>query len=136
MESLLAAARELESAEQKAQPNGDQTDAPVDELQAQVARLNQENMELASRLAEAEEMNSAMMNMYVSSYQLHATLDPERVVNIIKEIVINFVGGEEFAVLLRNEETEDFIAVAGEDHESRYPTGQVLSQGVLGAVVA
>ncbi|MBI5493450.1 MAG: GAF domain-containing protein [Deltaproteobacteria bacterium] len=100
-----------------------------------VLRLSQENLELADRLAEAEEMNAAMMNMYVSSYQLHATLDPERVVGIIKEVVINFVGAEEFAVLLRDEEADDLAVVAGEEAQKHYPTGRAEAQGVLGAVV-
>ncbi|MEW5854768.1 MAG: GAF domain-containing protein [Myxococcota bacterium] len=100
------------------------------------SRLSKENMELANRLAELEEMNSAMMSMYVSSYQLHASLDPDRVINIVKEIVINFVGGEEFAILLREEDSEDFDVVAGEGHERHYPERRVAAQGVLGAVVA
>src|SRR5438552_2493834 len=111
-QTLLGRARELSTP-----PTDAGTEADDAELSAQAQRLGQENMELASRLAEAEEMNSAMMNMYVSSYQLHATLDPDRVVGIIKEVVINFVGGEEFAVLLRQEEGEDFVVAAGEEHE-------------------
>jgi transcriptional regulator with GAF, ATPase, and Fis domain len=107
---------------------------PVDD--AALARIAQENLELSHRLVEAEEMNSAMMNMYVSSYQLHATLDPDRVVAIVKDVVINLVGAEEFAVLLRDEEGDDLEVVAGEEHLRRYPRGRAEVQGVLGAVVA
>jgi hypothetical protein len=103
---------------------------------AELERASQENLELANRLSEAEQMNAAMMNMYISSHSLHATLDPVRVVETIREIVINFVGGERFAVLLRHEESGDFDVVSGEDHQERYPNARVEAQGVLGAVVA
>lgn len=132
-QALLENARALEVEEAEQEPDfGEDLGA----LQAQLSRLGHENMELASRLAEAEEMNSAMMSMYVSSYQLHSTLDPDRVVHIITEIVINFVGGEEFAILLRDEDGDEFDVVAGESHESRYPNRKAAAQGVLGAVVA
>jgi nitrate/nitrite-specific signal transduction histidine kinase len=144
-QAVLDAARVLEHVEEERDRLAQELDRLKHEsgggqdlqgLEEQVARLSQENMELANRLAELEEMNSAMMNMYVSSYNLHASLDPERVVNIISEIVINFVGAEEFAILLRDEETGDINLVAGEGHESRYPDRVVPEQGVLGAVVA
>ena len=130
LSALQAVARQLEL------QGGTQDASPVDDLKAQVEKLTQENMELASRLAEAEEMNAAMMNMYVSSHGLHASLDPARVVETIKEIVINFVGADQFAILLRHEETGDLDVVDGEEHQARYPAGTVEAQGVLGAVVA
>ena len=124
-QAVLDAARVLEHVEEERDRLAQEVDRLKQEtgeskglqnLEEQVGRLSQENMELANRLAELEEMNSAMMNMYVSSYNLHASLDPERVVNIISEIVINFVGAEEFAILLRDEETGDINVVAGEGH--------------------
>lgn len=146
-QSVLEAARALDAVEQEREKLAHEVerlrkaikDSPtgnVQELSDKVAKLAQENMELAQRLAELEEMNSAMMNMYVSSYNLHASLDPERVVSIISEIVINFVGAEEFAVLLREEDSGDFHVVAGEGHEKRYKDTKVEAQGLLGAVVA
>ena len=134
LQALKEGAHALKELEEHLQQR--QSGAPSEEVAAELAKTRQENMELASRLAEAEEMNSAMMSMYVSSYQLHATLDPERVVRIIMEVVINFVGGEEFAVLLRDEDGDDFEVAGGEGHEGRYGNGKAPAQGVLGAVVA
>jgi transcriptional regulator with GAF, ATPase, and Fis domain len=128
LQALLDLARDLE----EPASGGDSTSG---EAAQQLMRMSQENLELANRLAEAEEMNAAMMNMYVSSYQLHATLDPDRVVGIIKEVVINFVGVEEFAILLRDEESDDLVVVSGESHLEHYPDGKANAQGVLGAVV-
>jgi len=133
LQALQALARGLESLPQQAAAIP--ADAAVQDAQEQVLNLSQENLELANRLAEAEEMNAAMMNMYVSSYQLHATLEPERVVHTIKEVVINFVGAEEFVVLMRDEETDAFDVVAGEGAEHHYPEGHAEAQGILGAVV-
>lgn len=106
------------------------------ELAEQVAQMGQENMALARQLVELEEMNSAMMTMYVSSYNLHASLDPGRVVATIAEIVINFVGAESFAVLLREEDSGAYCVAAGEDHLAHMPEVRVQPQGLLGAVVA
>jgi GAF domain len=71
------------------------------ENQALLARLRSaetESRSWAERHAESEERNDELANLYVASYQLHATLDPEEVVAAISEIVINLVGAEVFAL--------------------------------------
>ena len=48
------------------------------------------------------------MNLYVATYQLHATLDPAEVQATIAEIAINLLGADQFVLLLRRDEGEDY----------------------------
>ena len=102
-------------------------------------RLDQvelENSQFAQRYVEIEEENNNLANLYVASYQLHSTLDPDEVLKIIMEIVINLVGAEVFAIYLLNEETADLTAVASEGRDVTHFPSVKLGSGVLGAAVA
>jgi GAF domain-containing protein len=48
------------------------------------------------------------MNLYVATYQLHATLDPAEVQATIAEIAINLLGAHQFVLLLRRDEGESY----------------------------
>jgi GAF domain-containing protein len=61
---------------------------------------------LASRLVDSEHQGGRLMNLYVATYQLHATLDPAEVQATIAEIAINLLGAEQFVLLLRRDEGE------------------------------
>ncbi len=102
--------------------------------QQQVTDLIEENTDLQSRILELEELNGSMMSMYVSSYQLHATLDLDEVVRVIEEIVINFIGANEYAVLLA-EENGTFRVTASKGLGARLPPTGIEARGVLAEVV-
>lgn len=102
--------------------------------QQQVADLIEESTDLQSRILELEELNGSMMSMYVSSYQLHATLDLDEVVRVIEEIVINFIGAKEYAVLLA-EENGTFRVTASKGLGARLPATGIEARGVLAEVV-
>ena len=102
--------------------------------QQQVSDLLEENTELQSRLLELEELNGSMMSMYVSSFQLHATLDVNEVVRVIEEIIVNFVGARAYAVLLTDDEGA-FRVVAEEGLDGRLPSHGIRPRGVLAEVV-
>jgi len=72
----------------------------VEEIKAQFAALSRENEDFRSRFQEVERQNESLMNLYVSAYQLHATLDDEAVLAVVKEILLNLVGAEVFALWL------------------------------------
>ena len=74
-----------------------------DSLRAQIEGIKAETSAYSSRYAEVEQQNSNLANLYVASYQLHGTLDRQRVLNAIQEIVINLVGSEELAVFEMDE---------------------------------
>jgi len=63
-----------------------------------LAAIEEESRTFAARYVEVEQQNTNLANLYVASYQLHGTLDRERVLGAIKEIVINLIGSEELAV--------------------------------------
>ena len=121
-----------------------------EELLAKIARLESEcttvrerldqveleNSHFAQRYVEIEEENNNLANLYVASYQLHSTLDPDEVLKIVMEIVINLVGAEVFAIYLLNDQTAELTAVASEGRDvGDFPKVR-FGSGVLGAAVA
>jgi GAF domain-containing protein len=78
----------------------------VAELERRLATAESDVKELASRLVDSEHQGGRLMNLYVATYQLHATLDPPEVQATIAEIAINLLGAEQFVLLLRRDEGE------------------------------
>jgi GAF domain-containing protein len=76
----------------------------VVELERRLSTAESDVKELASRLVDSEHQGGRLMNLYVATYQLHATLDPAEVQATIAEIAINLLGAQQFALLLRREE--------------------------------
>ena len=76
----------------------------VAELERRLATAESDVKELASRLVDSEHQGGRLMNLYVATYQLHATLDPPEVQATIAEIAINLLGAEQFVLLLRRDE--------------------------------
>lgn len=77
----------------------------IPEREARLARAENDRDELATRLVEVEHQVGRLMTLYVATYQLHATLDPADVQSTIAEIAMNLLGAEQFALLLRDEDT-------------------------------
>ena len=71
---------------------------------AQLRSVESENQQFAERYLEIEEENNNLANLYVASYQLHSTLDPNEVLKVIVEIVINLIGAELFCVYVCEED--------------------------------
>jgi GAF domain-containing protein len=76
----------------------------VAELERRLATAESDVKELASRLVDSEHQGGRLMNLYVATYQLHATLDPAEVQATIAEIAINLLGAQQFVLLLRRDE--------------------------------
>ena len=106
-------------------------------LQGEVEHLQQQNKDYSSRYSEVEEQNNSLANLYVATYQLHSTLDFREVIEIVKEIVINLIGAESFAILMLDEKTTELRSVASEGREE-VPGIESLStrlgDGILGTV--
>ena len=75
----------------------------VDELQRRLDAAEADLGELSTRLVDTENQRGRLMNLYVATYQLHATLDVEEVTTTIAEIARDLVGAEKFVLLLREE---------------------------------
>ena len=69
------------------------------ELDSRLADVESDREELSNKLAEYEHQVGRLMNLYVATYQLHATLDPAEVQATIAEIAINLLGAERFVLL-------------------------------------
>lgn len=123
-ESLRLRNLQLESRLQEARsPVPAKVDA--EELRAIFAELRREHEELRKRLDEVagetekyktryqqiEEENDRLVNLFVSAHQLHSTLDLAEVVQIIVEILLNFVGASRFALLVWDEPAGRFRAL-------------------------
>jgi regulator of replication initiation timing len=72
----------------------------LEEIKAQFEALNRESEDFRQRYQEVELQNENLLNLYVSGYQLHSTLNEEAVLTIIREILLNLVGAEVFGVWL------------------------------------
>src|SRR4051795_8178860 len=63
-----------------------------------LSEIQDESRKAAERYVEVEQQNTNLANLYVASYQLNGTLDRERVIAAVQEIVINLIGSEELAI--------------------------------------
>jgi hypothetical protein len=97
----LGAAQSLLAAEASAPSNGNGSERPA-------ADLERENREFARRCVQLEEHSANLANLYAATYQLHATLEPDAVVNCIVEISVNLIGAAEFALYLLEDGKDDF----------------------------
>ncbi len=79
-------------------------DERIQELERRLSTAESDVKELASRLVDSEHQGGRLMNLYVATYQLHATLDPAEVQATIAEIAINLLGAEQFVLLLRKDD--------------------------------
>lgn len=112
----------------------------VVQLEKQVDAAEREREELTGRLVEAEHQLGRLMNLYVATFQLHATLDPTEVQATIAEIAVDLLGAERFILLLRVEgSSECEVALArGLEHDNsghfsadRYAGGEPLVDSAL-----
>lgn len=72
-------------------------------LLRRLSDVQRENELVASRFVDIETQNTNLANLYVAGYQLHGSLDRGQVLASIKEIVINLIGSEDFAIYEREE---------------------------------
>jgi len=87
---------------------GASADERIAELERQLSTAESDVKELASRLVDSEHQGGRLMNLYVATYQLHATLEPAEVQATIAEIAINLLGADQFVLLLRRDEGEGY----------------------------
>ncbi len=108
----LARELELRAAAQGAKPGGQdgvlqarvtELEKERDDLLGRFRQVEEMNRTFATRYEEIETQNNQLANLYVASYQLHATLSFAEVVDTVKEILINLIGAEAFALFWAEE---------------------------------
>jgi hypothetical protein len=135
LRTLLADANRLAGDLQKRleEAGGDADAAPdeVAELESRLAAAEEDRSELTARLVDAERQAGKLMNLYVATYQLHATLDPSEVQATIAEIAVDLLGADRFALLLKDDQGGGCeVALARGAEED--PSGRFVSDRYLG----
>jgi CheY-like chemotaxis protein/FtsZ-binding cell division protein ZapB len=105
-------------------------------LQLRITELEEENQDFAGQLIHTEEVNNNLTNLYIASTRLHSQLNRTQVIAIIKEVVINFIGAEKFALLLFDREARQLCYETGEGFEDRPFPRVTAGEGLLGEVAA
>jgi GAF domain-containing protein len=142
---LAGLTRELEERGQGHPGAGD-----LAELNARIRRLESErddllgrfreveaaNRSVATRYEEIEQQNNQLANLYYASYQLHTTLNFAEVVSTVKEILINLIGAEAFALFWVDEKSANLKLEAGEGLGRAVPETLRCEAGPLRAAAA
>ncbi|MEZ4282414.1 MAG: GAF domain-containing protein [Myxococcota bacterium] len=89
------------------------------DLQEELNALRRENAELAQSCVQLETENDNLLNFYVASHELHSTLKVREVLMTIKEIVINLIGADRFAIYIDPNQTGELTAAEGEGMDLR-----------------
>lgn len=82
-------------------PDKDPGAEKLSRLKERLAAAEAELSELSDRLVETEHQRGRLMNLYVATYQLHATLDLDEVKATIGEIARDLLGAERFLLLIK-----------------------------------
>ena len=102
-------------------------------LAEQLIEIVVENNRLSSEYAAVEHESSNLASLYVASFQLHESLDRERVLAAIQEIVISLIGCEEFVVFAVDEAGVRFTPISSFGFDEERPSIQ-LGTGLIGQV--
>ncbi|HEV8325194.1 MAG TPA: GAF domain-containing protein [Myxococcota bacterium] len=123
--------------------------AAIRELARRIQELEEERQSLIGRYSEVEarsrdyearfhqieEENERLANLYVASDQLHSTLDLREVLQIILEIVLNFIGAKQFSIHMIDDSTRRLFPVAAEGVSVEAVPEFPLGQGFVGKAV-
>ncbi len=110
------------------------------QLRVQLDELERDSHRYSEEFAQIEKRSADLANLYVSSYQLHGTLDREAVLTAVKEIVINLIGCEELAVFEVSEDGSalELVTSVGIDGKNfrrlslqSHPIGMLVATGDL-----
>jgi GAF domain-containing protein len=96
-------------------------DAPrMREVAERIEHLETSLAEMDQLLARTERQAAQLANLYVATYQLHASLDPEDVCAAIADIAVNLLGAERFWLLVAAESGELSVTPQSALTPSRY----------------
>lgn len=107
--------------------------AQVVELEHRLRQLETENRTLNELCSQLQEQNEAISNLYVAKHRLHASLDAAEVMRIVRDIMVELVGGKEFAIYLIDPRQKILRRVIG-GGTGKHPETVALGDGHLGRV--
>jgi hypothetical protein len=94
-------------------------------IQGQFETMKKENNDFRQRYTELEKQNENFMNLFVSSCQIHSSLDEEYILMTMQEIVLHMVGAEVFSIWMVDPDNGSFAINASTDEcdqfEGKFP---------------
>jgi hypothetical protein len=134
-ESFEAARMEALEQLEKARHDRDTTTMELERLRARFEDVEQESEKYATQYHQIELQSSNLSNLYVASYQLHASVERDTVLSTIQEIVINLIGSEEVAIFEWHDAAGEFrLASSFGVEESRLKNFKAGSRLLSGEV--
>jgi hypothetical protein len=103
MSQLGRAARLLEDAQRLLCGANDEADARHRELVGRIRGLETNLGEMEELLVRTERQAAQLANLYVATYQLHASLEVADVRAAIADIAVNLLGAAKFSIFVRDE---------------------------------
>src|SRR5687768_12155074 len=100
LSQLGRAARLLEEAQRSLERAESEAAKRNQELSRRIQDLEESMGEMEQLLVRTEGQAAQLANLYVATYQLHASLDATDVRAAIADIAVNLLGAERFAILL------------------------------------
>jgi len=113
LSQLGRAARLLEDAQRSLERAEEETAKRNQELSSRIHDLEENLGEMEQLLARTERQAAQLANLYVATYQLHASLEVPDVRAAIADIAVNLLGAERFGILLKEESGQFFAAPEG-----------------------
>jgi len=107
-EAFEAARAEALKQLDRARRDCDAANVELERLRARFDDVEQENEKYAAQYHQIEVHSSNLSNLYVASYQLHASVERDVVLSTIQEIVVNLIGSEEVAIFEFHGEADEF----------------------------
>jgi hypothetical protein len=84
-------------------------------IQSQFENMKRENQDFRSRYETLERQNEIFMNLFVSSCQIHSSLDEEYILLTMQEIALHMVGAEVFSIWMVDQSSGDMEIIAQTD---------------------
>lgn len=102
-----------------------------EEMVQRLKTAEAENISFAVRLQSIENEMNNLANLYISSHQLHSTLNFQEILEILTEIIINLIGAEEFAIMQSDEKTGGWRLLSAEGIKDRDIVGALRDDEII-----
>jgi hypothetical protein len=113
LSQLGRAARLLDDAQRSLERAEHETAKRNHELSSRIHDLEENLGEMEELLARTERQAAQLANLFVATYQLHASLEVADVRAAIADIAVNLLGAERFSILLEDETGAFVVAPEG-----------------------
>jgi hypothetical protein len=133
LSQLGRAARLLEEAQRSLERAESEAAKRNQELSQRIVDLEESLGEMEQLLVQTERQASQLANLYVATYQLHASLEAADVRAAIADIAVNLLGAERFAILLKDETGQLLVAPESAGEAGAEPCGPSANNGGLAA---